>query len=154
MNNSKKYLTKNQLEKIKNPNWFSNIEEYKYEYSDARVFLQGSCQLFAYALNEKYGYDIVEIKQGTSLHYCCTLYQNGTQFWVDVRGATSDRTIFIGGLKYITEGSCTYIEHNSEEVQAELKDDGAEFGYSFAKYIIEQCPERYDVSKLTREGIL
>lgn len=154
MSNLKEYLTRNKLEKIVNPKWFPNIDESKCEYSDAKVFLQGSCQLFAYALNEKFGYNIVEIKQGISCHYFCTLYRNGTHFLADVRGITSDRAIFFSGLSYITDSACVYIEHSKEELLSELREDGAGFGYCFAKYIIERFPERYDIDKMTIGGIM
>lgn len=145
MKSSMRYLTEAELRKIQNQEWSLNLDDDYFPYSDAGVFLQGSCQLFAYALNEKFGYNIMEIKQPPSCHYFCEIIRNGTKFWVDIRGITSDRTTFISGLKYLTDDVCTYEGHSKEELPSELKTAADRFGYCFAKRIIQQCPERYDV---------
>lgn len=62
-------------------------------YTDADDFRQGSCQLFAYALNEKYGYPVYIIEKGPYFHIFCKT-KDGLNY-VDVRGMTSSFCEFI-----------------------------------------------------------
>ena len=62
---------------------------------DADVFRQGVCQLFAYALNEKFGYPVYKIQSINTFHVFCKSYDK--QKYIDVRGITEDFTVFITG---------------------------------------------------------
>lgn len=133
------------LGQITNPIIDSAKNEVEEFYDNASVFLQGSCQLFAYALNEFFGYEVIEIRQDGSPHYFCKSVIQGTPIYIDVRGATSDLKDFVYGLKFITNMNCTEIKHRKEELIDELKEDGAKFGYDFAKHIIKTHKHYYDL---------
>lgn len=66
-----------------------------YEDASAHIFLMGSCNLFALALNEKFGYALCQIDKGTSHHYFCItecVDNNSEKKYplIDVRGMTTD----------------------------------------------------------------
>ena len=130
---------------LKNPSWNFDLDENDGNYDDGNVFLQGSCQLFAYALNEIFEYEVIEIRQGVSPHYFCKSVMNGLPIYIDIRGATSNLIDFVYGLKFITDIDCTEIKHCNEELIDELREPGATFGYDFAKYIIQTYPQYYDL---------
>lgn len=133
------------LEKIENPNWHIELNEEDGNYSDATIFLQGSCQLFAYALNEYFDYDIVEIRQAKGNHYYCQTSTNGVTTYIDVRGMTTNWEDFIIGIKYIKEEAYILVEHSKDELKAELQEAGASFGYDFAKYILSNYSHCYRI---------
>ena len=137
------------LQKIKNPLWNDDLEGQAWCYDDAQVFSQGSCHLFAYALNEFFGYEIMEIKQGVSCHYFCQANGEDGKVFIDVKGVTTDWEQFIKAIDFISDPNCARIKHYRAELIEELKEDGAEFGYAFAKYIIRTHPCLYDLSYLT-----
>lgn len=66
--------------------------------------------------------------------------------FVDVRGATTDWEAFISGIKYIDDLDCQQIRHQNEELVAELNENGAKFGYDFAKHIIQTHLKYYNLS--------
>lgn len=59
---------------------------------NAEMFLHGICHIFAYALHQKFGYEILELrsKSGTTVHWCCITNYNGREMYIDVRGITTD----------------------------------------------------------------
>lgn len=143
---NKAQLANELLEKIENPNWHIELNEAEGNYSDATIFLQGSCQLFAYALNEYFDYDIVEIRQARGKHYYCQTSINGVTAYIDVRGMTTNWEDFIFGLKYIQiENDYILLEHSSDELKAELKEPGAVFGYDFARHILSNYSHCYRI---------
>lgn len=127
------------------------IEESSEEnYSDASVFLQGSCQLFAHCLHNKFGYKIYSIRcrDYFGLHIFCKSEIYGKEAYIDIRGITSDFNSFCDGLTgkdYSIDAIIPYEDSFESDIR---EDKGAEFGYRFAKCIVERCPERYDVNKL------
>ncbi len=131
-------LTEENLDEGENP----------YEYASARVFLMGSCNLFALALNEKFGYALCQIDKETSHHYfCLTEYvdKNGEKLYplIDVRGMTTDF------LKF-RRTSCVPTA-TVEDVEKMVIDDGLAsdvIGIEYARRIIEKHPEFYDVKYL------
>lgn len=66
-------------------------------YYSAEDFLHGICHIFAYALHQKFGYDILELKSnsGSTVHWCCISNYNGKEIYIDVRGVTSDFDEFL-----------------------------------------------------------
>ena len=148
MNSIRKREPKQPIRKvpIKNPLWKENFESMEELYDDAQVFVNGSCHLFAYALNDEYGYDIVEIK-GTKCnaqhHYFCRVDLDEKTVYLDVRGATTCCYKFLNELGYNENDN--FIVHSRVEFEKDLSEEGAKFGYGFAKYIIHTYPQNYDL---------
>lgn len=138
----------NFLELIKNPLWEENIDTMEEMYNNAQVFFNGSCHLFAYALNTIYGYNIIESRSlicEAQCHYFCSTNIEDQILYLDVRGATTNRDEFFRGLGYKNEKEYKLITHSQIELDRDLFEDGAKFGYNFAKYIIQTCPQYYDL---------
>ena len=146
---SKYVLADDYLEKVKNPFWKEDLDLEESLYEDARIFLQGSCHLFAYALSECFGYEIIEICNNKCVgnHYYCVTHVDNIPIYIDVRGATGDWMDFIIGAKYIDASDYRLIKHKIEEKYEELNSDGAKFGYKFAQYIISEHIETYGFSR-------
>lgn len=64
---------------------------------NAYDFLHGSCNEFAYMLNEKYGYPVFEIKdeKGNLIHSFTRVDTDSQHYFIDVRGITTDYSEFI-----------------------------------------------------------
>ena len=71
----------------------------EFEATDMSIydFVHGSCAYFAYALAEKFGYDITLVKLYDSVegrmelcHVYCHTAVNGVDYYIDARGITSD----------------------------------------------------------------
>ena len=73
------------LFEIKESNSEEEIEDYT-----AEVFLHGLCHIFAYALHQKFGYNVIEIKNESMCHWFCISKHNGKEVYIDVRGMTTD----------------------------------------------------------------
>ena len=69
----------------------------EYVYYDAEVFLHGYCHIFAYALYQKFGYDIYELSNSSDnvIHWCCISKYNEIDVYIDVRGITSNFNEFL-----------------------------------------------------------
>ena len=127
-----------------------NLDDGENPYENAHVFLMGSCNLFALALNEKFGYALCQIDKGSSHHYfCITEYvdKNGEKQYplIDVRGMTTDF------LKF-RRTSCVPTAA-VEDVEKMVIDEGLAsdvIGIEYAKRIIERHPEFYDVKYLDK----
>ena len=52
---------------------------------------------------------------------------------------------FIKSTNFISDPNCTQIKHYTHELIEALKEDGAIFGYDFAKYIIQTYSQHYDL---------
>lgn len=110
-------------------------------YTDADVFRHGSCQLFAFALHEKFGYTVYKIEVNGSFHIFCKS-NDGTKY-IDVRGITPDFNVFITGsevTKVDTDISKEY-EFEDEDFEGEFVD----IGLAFARSIIKVDQARYEV---------
>ena len=59
---------------------------------NAYDFLHGNCNEFSFALNQRYGYPIFEIKDGSGnlVHSFNRMDTDSQQFFIDVRGITTD----------------------------------------------------------------
>lgn len=57
-------------------------------YYEANVFLHGICHIFAYVLHQKFGYDILEVKNksGSMIHWCCITKYNGKNYIMMLEG--------------------------------------------------------------------
>ena len=105
-----KYYTKADLEGIHITDFSKELKEIpEINYTDmlvessdsefvldtADIFRQGICQLFAYALQEEFGYSVYKIQVGNSFHIFCKSEDGST--YIDVRGKTTDFYSFISG---------------------------------------------------------
>ena len=141
------------LTKILNPQ-FSDPEddssEFHNVYEDASIFLQGSCQLFSLALHQEFGYDAFEIRQGIFCHFFCKATYAGEPIYIDVRGMTTSWEEFLSGT-YADFHDYDEITPQDIEETAKLNDPDdlyAKDGLAFAKYLIHEYPEYYDINNL------
>lgn len=106
---------------------------------DADVFRQGVCQLFAFALQEEFGYKVYKISVKGGIHIFCKS-PDGAEY-IDVRGKThSFREFILGSDVPITD------EDSSEEYSFEEDDfsgDYYDIGLAFARELIRNDRERY-----------
>ena len=110
-----------------------------FPYDDADDFLQGACQLFAYALKEAFEYKVYKIQSGTSFHIFCK--SDDGRVYIDVRGKTVSFKEFVQGLFSIK----TEID-NSEEykfIESDFNQPFYDVGLMFAEAIIQDDLERY-----------
>ncbi len=123
--------------------YLNDVEDPEYCFTDARFFLQGSCQIFAHALQVRFGYKIYCLTVGHSCHYFCKTDDEKT--YIDVRGCTSDFDLFIAGLYYISVDTDTSVEYNftNEDKEPQFNDIIS----AFADYIIGLNPAYYCVEK-------
>lgn len=133
------------LETIKN-----NRKDYDISpYLDAQIFLLGSCDLFALALNKEYGfkpYAFVPLENEEGLIHCfCVSDYLGRPAYVDVRGVTTDFEELIFPFKELREFEFKLIPFDLTETQ-KLEAEGAEIGFEFAQNIIERYHSYYEHS--------
>ncbi len=123
-----------------------NFEDGDNPYDDAWIFLHGSCQLFALALQRKYGYLAVnlQINGNSNAHYFCQSSYKGKTVYIDVRGITTDLNDVISEFIY-KDYDYKIIKYNFGEERLSKAD---EHGLKFAEQIIEDNPEFYDVNRL------
>ena len=147
------YLSDNVIEALMNVEneHYSEIqcEDYDavdYLYTSARLFLQGSCNLFALALYEEFGYEVYEVRdcENRLVHVFCKSKYQGQDVYIDVRGVTTNfaecfcefsnrmNRGYVIGLRDIEEDKC-------------LEDEGDKTGYPFAKAVLAKYRGYYDV---------
>ena len=106
---------------------------------NADVFRQGVCQLFAYALKQRFNYPVFVITVDGHLHIFCK--SEDGKYYIDVRGITSDFEKFIKGTEvpYTSVDISEPYSFVSEDLTAEYH----EIGLRFARAIINEDEERY-----------
>ena len=111
-------------------------------YSDATVFRQGSCELFALALRQEFGYSAYELSEGSSVHYFCKESVDNKLYYVDIRGITTDFNIF-------NRTSYSSFSRDSSTVCIIEKFSPKEgihmLGLYFAKWIIAKNRHLYEI---------
>lgn len=114
------------------------VNDLRFVFYDADVFRQGVCQLFAYALHQRFGYKVHIIKAQNRCHIFCKTLDNQ---YVDVRGMTHSFNEFICGLEFLD------IKDDTSEAYSFSDDDftGAyhNVALAFANAIIEHDVQRY-----------
>jgi len=121
------------------------FQEDENPYNDAQVFLHGSCDLFAIALHQKYGYAGLHLKtdQNEDAHYFCSIENEGKTLYIDVRGVTDNQhTIideFLAGVKSYSVIPYTFPHEDSLSAEEQ-------YGLAFAKQILSDNPDIYDVA--------
>ena len=105
---------------------------------NADVFRQGVCQLFAYALNQKFGYKVYEIKVASAFHIFCKTLDNQ---YVDVRGMTPSFSEFICGLELPHIDNDTSVAYSFSD--SDFNGDYHDIALAFASALIEHDIQRY-----------
>lgn len=120
-------------------------EEYN-PYDNAWVFLHGSCQLFALALQRKYGYTALnlQVDESPHAHYFCKSSYEGKEVYIDVRGITADLNEVIS--KFVFKKKYKIVPYDFAEERVLSKAD--KHGLEFAEQIINDYSYFYDVSQL------
>lgn len=128
---------------------FEDIMGYKppddeeFIYYDAEIFLNGSCQLFSYALMEKLGYSPYKIEDKNHVHYFCQASYQKKRVYIDVRGMTSDFGEFLQS-SCISDDEAIVItpQEISNKDLFEIEQDKM-WGLPFARAIIERDKTYY-----------
>lgn len=138
------------LPDIRNPKYeTTNLDDFEGEenpYEYANVFLKGSCQLFALALHEKYGYVCLNLQAESSphTHYFCKANYMGKDVYIDIRGITANLndiiSTFIAGKEY------DIVDYDFRDEKVLSKAD--KHGLEFAEHIINIHPDFYNVNGL------
>ena len=123
-----------------------------YLYTDAWIFLHGSCHLFALALHKEFGYEVYEIRDYDDYmrHVFCKATYRGQDVYIDVRGVTNDFSECMSDFQNMFYNSFYYgvyriVARNLEE-DMKLGDEGDMTGYLFAQSIIKKYRNFYDTS--------
>jgi len=112
---------------------------------NAESFLHGICHIFAYALHQEFGYDILELKSNncSAVHWCCTTQYKGVELYVDIRGMTSDidelLTVFQPNMK-----TKPIIDKITDLTN--YKDEWEEDAVKFANEIIKKYYNYYSIN--------
>ena len=117
-------------------------------YEMADIFLNGSCDIFALYLHNKYGYEIYKLSNRPAIHYFCIDYSKGIKKYIDVRGITTSYEEFIcefPRLKKIDINSAKKVEKLDieKDIEQNKNDKFLYFGLKFAEDIIENNPKFY-----------
>lgn len=107
-------------------------------FCDADIFRQGVCQLFAYVLNQKFGYKVYEINVAGAFHIFCKTLDNQ---YVDVRGVTPSFSEFICGLELPHIDNDTSVAYSF--LDNDFNGDYHNIALAFASALIEHDIERY-----------
>lgn len=148
------YLSTNvedSLRQVENEN-FANIkceedDATDYLYTQATIFLRGSCNLFALALNDEFGYTVYEVKDymGRLTHVFCKSTYHGQDVYIDVRGVTTDISECLSEFSYRLLKGYSIVTYDIEE-DRELENEGDETGYQFAQAVVRKYKKYYDSS--------
>lgn len=115
-------------------------------YSDAAVFLMGSCQLFSYALMNAFGYIPYEIRDNSNnIHCFCQSKYQGKRVYIDVRGITSDFDEFLRTSCISHSGEITIIRQGVSKADLFPAEWDEDFGLPFARRIVKEYSAHYTV---------
>ena len=143
--NGEKYL-----QTIKNPKYeTSNPDDFEdgiNPYIDADVFLHGSCQLFAFALHNKYEYTGLNLQTESNeyAHFFCKANFMGKDVYIDVRGITENLNDVISQFIYREKYEIVEYDFKNEKVLSKEEAHGLEF----AEHIINIHPDFYNINGL------
>lgn len=116
-------------------------------YTDADVFLHGSCNLFALTLHETFGYEVYEIrdKEDRMVHVFCKSTYRGQDVYVDVRGVTTDFVECVSEFRNQLYRGYHITTRDIEEDKL-LDNEGDKTGYPFAQAIVKKYHDYYDTT--------
>lgn len=133
------------LKTIENPR---NNEDV-FPYCDAQIFLCGSCDLFALALNKEFGFKAYAFTPANHrdilIHCFCVSTYLERPAYVDVRGVTTDFEELIAPFEDLRKFDFQLIPFNLKETQ-KLEENAAEIGFKFAQNIIKKYHSYYEQS--------
>lgn len=112
-------------------------------YTFADNFRQGSCELFALALQRNYQYQVYELSDGFSVHYFCKTVVDGKSAYIDVRGITFDFKVFVHELNVSAEWDSSIL-YDTDRI--DLESVVNKVGIAFAEWIIQNAGSRYDIT--------
>ena len=105
-------------------------------YTNADIFRQGACNVFARVLSRRFGYGVYIMEKSPALHIFC---KKGEKY-IDIRGWTEDFMEFTADL----QGGRSYTKELIKPYDRS-KDDPDPEGEKFAEWIIDRNPQYYDV---------
>lgn len=107
------------------------------------IFLQGACDLFAYALAKRFGYEMCEVKNsdGGHPHYFGRVNRQGQTFYIDIRGMTTDYDLFLSGLAYPLDDPLPPLVVTDDEVDFDY--EWTNLGIEIALRFIDEHSEFY-----------
>ena len=111
-------------------------------YHNADVFLSCSCDIFAYVLHLRFGYDIYYVinESGSIFHCCCILDYDSCRFYIDVRGITNNFDEF---LSYYNIDFSSSIEIQKVDDLSIILDDLDDGLVKFANELIDKYYNYY-----------
>ena len=118
-----------------------------YVYTSAWVLLNGSCTLFALALYEEFGYEVMEIRdsQDRMTHVFCKSTYHGQDTYIDVRGVTTDFAECAANFRHFLRNGYHIVPRNLDE-DRRMDNEGDKTGYPFAQSIVRRYRDYYDSS--------
>lgn len=119
-----------------------NDEEVGCLYDDSDVFRQGSCQLFALALQRRYNYQAYEL-ENQGIHWYCKGPVGRDDLYIDVRGICDDIEIFTTTLMMPTITEDSSVKYCVEQDAPTREID--KLGLAFAEWIIQKNESRYKI---------
>lgn len=136
--------SKSQFRKIINEDLTKELEDMDCIYYNAEIFLHGICHIFAYALQQRFGYDILEIKSksGTTVHWCCSSIYDQKVAYIDVRGITTDYDEFLLEFQPLIGENPS---KNKIVDSMDYEDEWEPAGLKFANKIITKYYEYYSL---------
>ena len=112
-------------------------------YTSADDFRQGSCELFALALQRNYQYPIYELRDCSSVHWFCKTVVSRKIAYIDVRGITFDFKAFLHELNVSAEWDSSVLYDTG---RIDLESVVNKVGIAFAEWIIQNAGSRYDIT--------
>ena len=119
-----------------------NPKEVDNAYETADIFLQGSCDVFARLLHERYRYPIYTITSAEGGYH---IFCKWLGMYIDVRGKTGDVMQFISGLVGSYKEGVEITPASEDDVAPDTSNEDLTDGEAFAEYVFNLDPERYRV---------
>lgn len=113
-------------------------------YSTAEQLHMGSCDLFALALHEEFGYEMFRVDYQNSFHMFCRTEKDGKTIFIDASGMSEN-------VHDLQPGKHFNIEDAYSVENLVFEDGWDEVGIRFARCFIHRFSEYYDVDQLTQE---
>ena len=111
-------------------------------YYNADFFLHGICHIFAFALHQRFGYDIYSFKNKseTFVHWCCISYVDNYPVYIDVRGITNSYEEFLS--EFQPDLTLTPIKQKIDNID-DYDDEWDETQIKFANELIDTYYDYY-----------
>ncbi len=110
-----------------------------FPYEDASVLHMGSCQIFAKALHDIFGYEMCRVDLNHGFHMFCRTSQG----YLDASGLADTAQELVDRLPPIAQGRVTEIQPVDE---VPLDDEYDAEGYAFAMKVIQTHMDEYRIA--------